>query len=174
MLDGGLASSNSLDLVWVTLAVLARKVLLRISVSLLDVARNVEGVTWGLRDGETIVESNRGGYDADACNVLGPITRSPHVLAEKHTDKRSPHLVDGDSTFSSAVLVVAGCLGLDCGGKGVLETSSQAEHDKSTAKLSKTLHGEDSSHHGTTPLGGSELGCDDTRERVVTADTYLG
>lgn len=55
---------------------LAREVLLRVSVSLLDVTSNIEGVTRGLRDGETVVESDSGGYDADAWAVSVMIIES--------------------------------------------------------------------------------------------------
>jgi hypothetical protein len=53
----------------VALTVLSGEVLLRISVSLLNVTSNIEGVTGGLRDSETVVESNAGGDDTDACGV---------------------------------------------------------------------------------------------------------
>lgn len=90
-----------------------------------------------------------------------------------HTDKSSPHLVHRDGAIAGAVLV-GSCLrvgGRDSLGERVLETGSQAEHDQGTTELAKTLHGEHSGHHGTTPLGGSELGGNDTRKRVVTTDT---
>jgi hypothetical protein len=64
-----LTSGNSPNLVGVALTVLAREVLLRISVSLLNVTSNIEGVTGSLGDSETVVESNAGGDYADTCGV---------------------------------------------------------------------------------------------------------
>jgi hypothetical protein len=40
--------------------------------------------------------------------------------------------------------------------EGRLEAECEEHHDESGDKLTDTLHGKDGSHHGTTPLGGSE------------------
>jgi hypothetical protein len=56
----------------------------------------------------------------------------------------------------------------------VFEARSEAQHDQRSTELSEALHGEDGTHHGTTPFGSRELGRDDARKRVVAADSYLG
>ena len=133
------------NLVGVTL-VLAAHVGLDVRVGLLDVTSDVEGVAGSLGDGQTVVEGDDTGDGTE-------------------TDEDSPHLVNSEAADASAVGLLGG------GEERLLEAESDEEHDESGGELTKTLHGEDSAHHGTTPLGGSELGGDDGGERVVTTDT---
>jgi hypothetical protein len=156
VLEGGLGNlelSNRLlaagdlgDLIGIALTVLARDVLLSIDGGLLDVAGNIEGVAGSLGNGEAVVEGKAGRDDTD-------------------TDESAPHLVDSNRAVASAGVVTTGGL------ERALKTGDEAQHDEGTTKLTETLHGEDSTHHGTAPLGGSELGGDDGRKRVVTTDT---
>jgi hypothetical protein len=141
-----LTGSNLHQLVGVAVAMLAGKVLLGVLVGLLDITGNVEGVTRSLGDSETEVQSDTGGDNTD-------------------TDQSTPHPVDGNLAFAVAGSIVAGLVDL------VLEAGDEAKHDKSSAKLTESLHGEHGTHHGTSPLGGGELGGDDGRQRVVTTDT---
>ncbi len=67
-----------------------------------------------------------------------------------HTNKSSPDLVNGEGTDTSALGVADGC------GQRALEADGSDQHDQSTAKLAETLHGENGSHHCSSPLGGSE------------------
>ena len=124
-------------LIWVSTG-LAVKVSSGILVGLLDVAGNIEGVSRSLWNGKTVVE----------CNATWDGTE---------TDDNAPHLVDGEHADASAGLVGSGRL------KRTLKSSSDDETHESGGELSETLHREDSTHHGTSPFGGSELGCDDGR-----------
>jgi hypothetical protein len=134
------------DLVGGPITVLTRNVLLSISGGLLDVAGNIKSVARSLGNGEAVVEGEAGGDDTD-------------------TDKGAPHLVYSNLAVAGAGVVTSRTR------ERVLESGDEAKHNKGTAKLTETLHGKDSAHHGTAPLGGSELGGDDGRERVVTTDT---
>ncbi len=144
-LGSSLLGGDAGNLVGVAL-VLAAHVGLDVLVGLLDVTGDVEGVAGRLGDGQTVVEGDDTGDGTE-------------------TDEGSPHLVNSESADASAVGLLGG------GEERLLEAEGDEEHDESGGELTKTLHGEDSAHHGTTPLGGSELGGDDGGERVVTTDT---
>ncbi|EEQ40781.1 conserved hypothetical protein [Clavispora lusitaniae ATCC 42720] len=81
------------------------------------------------------------------------------------TNQDSPHSVIGLDARANTFL----------GGVGVFQVvlvarNSNQSHD--TGKQSaQTLVGEDSSHDGTSPLGGGELGGNNRRQWVVTTDT---
>ena len=123
-----------------------REVGLDVGSGLDDITRDIEGVTWGLRDGQTVVKGNTSGHSAEA-------------------DDNTPHLINSDATDAAALV--------DLGGrkKGLLEADSDDERHDTSSELTDTLHGEDRAHHGSAPLGGSELGGNDGAERVVTSDT---
>lgn len=53
----------------------------------------------------------------------------------------------------------------------LLESGEDDEGDESSRKLSPSLRGENGSHHASTDAGGSELGGDGSRERIVAADS---
>lgn len=127
--------SSASDLIRVAV-VLAVEVGLGVSVGLDNVTGNVEGVARSLGDGKTVVESNASGNGTE-------------------TNDDTPHLVNGklaDTVASSRVLGSQ---------KRLLETGSDDESNDTSSELTNTLHGEDGTHHGTAPLGGSELGCND-------------
>jgi hypothetical protein len=86
------------------------------------------------------------------------------------TDQGPPHLVDSDGARTCAVGVTGGVGAAE----GILEARSEAQHDESSAKLAKALHGKDGTHHSASPFGGSKLGGNDARKRVVTADACWG
>lgn len=60
---------------------------------------------------------------------------------------------------------------LGVGNDGVLEGSKEDDGNNTGSKITESLHGKDSGHHGTAAVGGGELGGDDGRERVVTTNT---
>lgn len=94
--------------------------------------------------GELTVQGNAGGNGAEA-------------------DQSTPHLVNGNLAGSSALADIGGALELR------LEAESEEQHDESSDELANALHGEDGTHHGATPLGGSEpVG------RVSTMHTHDG
>lgn len=132
---------DTVDLVWDTFR-LAAEVGLDIGAGLDDVARHIECVAGSLRDRQAVVESNAARYSTEA-------------------DDHTPHLVDCLAADTVAV-------GVRLRGKQrLLEASSDNERDDTGSELTNTLHGEDGTHHGTTPLGRCELCSDDGRERVV-------
>jgi hypothetical protein len=141
-----LAAGDLCNLVGGTVTMLTRYILLSINGRLFNVAGDVESVPRCLGDGKAVVQGEAGWDNTDS-------------------DKGTPHLVDSNLAVASAGVVARRA------GEGVLEASNEAKHDEGSSKLPKTLHGKDGTHHGTTPLGGSELGGDDGGERVVTTDT---
>jgi hypothetical protein len=141
-----LTGGNLRQLVGVSVTVLAGKVLLGVLIGLLNITGDVESVTGGFGDGEAEVQSDAGWHNTD-------------------TNQSTPHSVDGDLAFASAGSIAGSLVDL------VLEAGDKAQHDESTTKLTESLHGEDGTHHGTSPLGGSKLGGDDGRQGVVTTDT---
>lgn len=136
---------DTLDLVRLALRD-AGHVGLDIAAGLGDIAGNIEGVTGSLGDGKTVVESNAARDGTE-------------------TDDDTPHLVSGEKAITLASALALGRL------EGALETSSDNQSDDTSEELADTLHGEDGTHHGSSPLGGRELGSDNRRERVVTTDT---
>ena len=125
---------------------LAVEVSLGVGVGLDDIAGDIEGVTRSLGDGKAVVEGNASGDGTE-------------------TNDDTPHLVNGklaDTVTSGGVLAAE---------EGLLEADGDDESDDTSSELTNTLHGEDGTHHGTAPLGGSELRSNDRRERVVTTDT---
>lgn len=142
---GGSLSGGTSDLIGVTV-VLAVEVGLGVSVGLDNVTGNVEGVARSLGDGETVVESNASGNSTE-------------------TNDDTPHLVNGELADTIASSRVLGSQ------KGLLEAGSDDKSNDTSGELTNTLHGEDGTHHGTAPLGGSELRGNDRRKRVVTTDT---
>ena len=65
-------------------------------------------------------------------------------------DQGTPHLINSDGAFTRAL----GDLGSTL--KMLLHAKSGEEHDQSSDQLTNTLHGEDGTHHGSTPLSSSE------------------
>ena len=63
----------------------------------------------------------------------------------------TPHLINSKLADTSA----SGCLGGRL--KGLLETRRDDQSDDSSGELTDTLHGKDSVHHGSSPLGGGKL-----------------
>lgn len=120
--------------------------LLLIGDGLLNIALNIESVARSLWDGKTEVKSNA-------------------TWDGTETDKDTPHLVDSKTADTTAVTVSSG------GSERTLEALGDDKHDKSTSHLTNTLHGEDGTHHGSTPLGGSELRSDNGRKWVVTTNS---
>jgi hypothetical protein len=143
------ASSYLKSFIGLALALLARDVLLDILIRLLNIASDIESVARSLGDGETVVKSDTGGNDTE-------------------TDQSAPHLVNGNLALVRRAALRVRCSLLEL----ALEASYKTDHDNTTAELSKTLHGEHSTHHSATPLGGSKFGGDDGRKRVVTTDTW--
>lgn len=111
--------------------VLASLVGLDVGTSLDNITSDIEGVAGSLRDGQTVVEGNAAGDGAE-------------------TNDDTPHLVDGQTADASAGGRGGGAL------KRLLEASSDDQSDDSSTKLAETLHGEDGTHHSSSPLGGSE------------------
>lgn len=87
-------------------------------------------------------------------------------------DKSTPHLVNGDLAVAGAVGYAGSTLELG------LEAEGNEQHDESTSELTNTLHGKDSRHHGTTPLGSREPKCHlvsatvDSAVRISIGITY--
>lgn len=125
----GLLGLDPGDFVDVTLTKLAASIGLDVKGSLFYVSSHIEGVARGLGDGETEIKSEAARHSTEPNQ--GP-----------------PHFVDGDGADASA-----GGIG---GGRGqrLLEAESDEQHDESSDKLADTLHGENGTHHGTTPFGG--------------------
>ena len=113
---------------------------------LLNVTSNVEGVAGSLGDGQAVVEGDAAGDGT-------------------HANDGTPHLINGDGAVSGAGTQGRGSL------EGLLETESDEKHDKGGSELTKTLHGKDGTHHGTSPLGCSKLGSNDRRKGIVSTDT---
>lgn len=126
--------------------VLAVNVSLGVGTGLDNIALDVEGVAGSLGDGETVVKGNASGDSAE-------------------TDDDAPHLVHSKTTDTIAVLDGLGGL------ERLFEARDDDEGDDTGGELTETLHGEDGSHHGTSPLGGGKLGSDDRGKRVVTTNT---
>lgn len=118
------------DLVGVALT-LASDVGTDILISLEDIASDIEGVAGSLGDSETVVERDTRGDGTEA-------------------DHNTPHLVNSELADTGALANGAGGL------EGLLEASSHDQRDDGSRKLTEPLHGEDGTHHGTTPLGRSE------------------
>lgn len=116
---------------------LAIDVSLNIFLRTLNIAGHIKGITGCLGNGEAVVQSDATGNGTE-------------------TNEDSPHLVDGLGAVAGAV---GGLGGVD---ERALEAQSDEEHDKGGTELAETLHGKDSTHHGSTPLGRRELGGDDT------------
>ena len=137
-----------------------RKVGLDIRATLDNIAGDIESVARSLWDGETEVEGNA------SWNSTHSNDDTPHLVDSKVADTIASSLSgDRGSNAASSSWNSAGAL------KRLLEANSDNESDDTSGELTETLVGEDSSHHGTSPLGGSELRCDDSGKWVVTTDT---
>lgn len=145
-LVGNLCSSDTCGLVNIGITTLSGDVVFRVLIGLLHIPLNIESVTGCLRNGKTVVESDTSRYGTEA-------------------NQSTPHLIDGNGTDTSAVGDLGGRL------QGLLEASSDDEHDDGGSELANTLHGEHGAHHGTSPLGRRKFGGDDGRQWVVTTDT---
>jgi hypothetical protein len=66
------------------------------------------------------------------------------------TDHNTPRFVNGISTDASALGVADGGL------ERILESGNTSEHDQRSSELTKSLHGENGSHHCSSPFGGSK------------------
>jgi len=133
------------NLIWNTLWLVV-EVRLDVGASLDDIARDIKGVTRSLWDGKTVVESDA-------------------TWNGTHSDDDTPHLVDGKTADTTTVGNRRTAL------ERLPETSSDDESNDTGTELTKTLHGEDGTHHGTSPAGSSELGGNDRGKWVVTTDT---
>lgn len=143
---GGLHhGGDTADLVWVALG-LTLHVGVDVVAGLLDITCDIKGVTWGLGDGETVVEGDAAGNGTES-------------------DDYTPHLVDGQLADTSAVG------GFASSDEGLLETGSHNQSNDCGCELTNTLHGEHSVHHGSSPLGGGKLGSNDGRQWVITTDS---
>lgn len=94
---------------------------------------DVEGESRSLWDGETEIESE------DSRNTTD-------------SNDDSPHFVNRKSAFTSAVRSIRSVE------EGLLEAGSNNQSNHGSRKLTKTLHREDRTHHGTAPLGSRESG----------------
>jgi hypothetical protein len=127
-----LEDSSTADLIRLALT-FTRSVSLDVLDGLLGVTCNIEGVARSFRDGETEVESNAARHSTEA-------------------DDDTPHLVH--SKLAHTVAKVDRLGGLE----GVFETRDDDQSNDGGGELANTLHGEDGTHHGTSPLGGGESG----------------
>lgn len=133
---------------WVRVAAwLAVKVRSGILIGLLNVTLDIESVAWSLWDGETVVEGDA-------------------TWDGTETNDDTPHLVDGEHADTGTGIVGWGRL------KGASETSSNDQGHDSSSKLAETLHREDGTHHGTSPLGSRKLGSNDGRQWVVSTNSH--
>lgn len=140
------------DLIWNTLSS-STEVGLNIGASLDDIAGDIEGVTRSLRDGQTEVEGNATWHGT-------------------HTDDDTPDLVHSNQAHAvTSSLLGLGVRSVDGSDERLLEANNGDESNDTSTELAKTLHGEDGTHHGSSPLGSSELGGDDGGEWVVTTNT---
>lgn len=141
-----LHGGDTAELINLTLTALAGNVEVGIRIGLLDITCNIEGVSRSFGDGETVPQGNETGEGT-------------------HSNDDTPHLIDGQST-------VAGAFGgIGSGLEGSLEASSADQSDQSGSELSKTLHSEDSVHHGTSPFGSSEFRSDDGGQGVIASNS---
>ncbi len=139
-----LQDGGPIDLVWMTFP-LALHVSLDIFAALFDVTGNIEGIAGGFRNGEAEVEGNAAGNGAKA-------------------NDDSPHLVDGQSANTTAL-----ARGFP-GHERFLEATGDDESDDGGRELADALHGEDGTHHRTTPFGGGEFGGDDGGQGVIASN----
>lgn len=107
---------------------------------------DVERVTGGFGDGQTVVKSNTTGDTTE-------------------TNEDTPHLVTGLLTLGVAHGGVVGVVEL------VLVTGDTDDGDDTGEDLAQPLVGEHGGHDGTSPSGGGEFRRDNRRKRVVTANT---
>lgn len=133
------------NLVWNTLWLVVQ-VRLDVGTGLDDITGDIESVTRSLWNGKTVVKSNA-------------------TWNGTHSDDDTPHLVNGKTADTTALADVWS------GHKRLAETSSDNEGDDTGTELTKTLHGEDGTHHGTSPAGSSELRGNDRGKWVVTTNT---
>lgn len=77
----------------------------------------------------------------------------------------SPHLVNRDLAHT--------CTGrwVTSGYQGLFESGCDDQRDHGSGELPKTLHGEDSVHHGTSPLRACELRSDDRGQGVIATNS---
>lgn len=145
LLFGFLLGDDAGGLVGLALG-LARLEGFNVVTGLLNVSLDVEGVARSLGDSQAVVKRDAAGNSTD-------------------TNDCPPHLVNGNGTVSGAGSQSRGSL------KRLLETECNEQHDECGSKLAKTLHSKDGTHHGTSPLGCSKFGGDNTGKRIVSTDT---
>ena len=133
------------DLVWDALWLVV-EVGLDVGTGLDNITGDIKGVTRSLWNGKTVVEGDA-------------------TWNGTESDDDTPHLVNGKTANTAAVADVLSAH------ERLLETGSDDEGNDTSTELTKTLHGEDGTHHGTSPAGGSELGGNDRGKWVVTTDT---
>ncbi len=126
VLDGGCTS----DLVGMTLE-LALDISLGILAGLLDITSHIEGVSRGLRDGQTVVEGDAAGDGTE-------------------TDDNAPHFVNGQTADTTTGSCGFGTL------EGVPETGGDNESDDGGDELTNSLHGENRAHHCASPFCSSK------------------
>lgn len=133
-LSCGLHSLNTADLINISsTGSFAGKVGLGICVTPLDVTGNIESVSRGFGDGQTVVEGDASGHGAEA-------------------DNNTPHSVNG--SFTSLVALVD----FVCGDGLGFESNSDNEGHECSDELTDSLHRENSSHHCPTPFCSCESG----------------
>lgn len=111
----------------------ARKVSVGVCVTSLDVTGNIESVSRGLGDGQTVVEGDTSRDGAEA-------------------DNDTPHSVNGD--FAGLVTQLRLFRGDGLGFK----SNSDNEGHKRSDELADSLHRKDGSHHCSTPFCSCESG----------------
>lgn len=117
---------------------------------LLQVASHVEGVARSLGDRETEIQGNAARNGAEA-------------------DDDTPHLVD--RKLANTVTLSHGLGRL----KRPLEASGDDQGNDGSGELSDALHGEDGTHHGTSPLGsGKSVGIVNDCSAALTKSVLLG
>src|ERR1700753_4208181 len=78
------------------------------------------------------------------------------------TDDNTPHLINCQLANTVAFSNSLGSF------QGVVEARDDDQGNNGSSELTNALHGEYGSHHGTSPLGGSELRGDNGAKGIVT------
>ena len=150
------------DLVRRTLA-FAVHVGVDILTGLLNITGNIEGITGSFRDGETVVESDATRDGTESTEEELVLIHGEEIVDNLHND--TPHLINSKLTDTGA----SG--GLGAGNERLLKASCDNQGNNGSSELPNTLHGEHSIHHGTSPLGGSELRGNDAGQWIITTDS---
>lgn len=117
-----------------------------VGAGLYNIAVDIEGISWGLGNGEPVVQ----------CNTAWNRTKANHY---------PPHSVNSKITRASALIDSLRLSQSRLVGLG----DNKRYHGRS--KLPYALHCENGCHHSSSPSGRCELGRDDGTEWVVTTDT---